>query len=163
GAAERAVGGGDRDHDEPGGPGHPAAGGADSAAGGADRPVHAARVGGAAGGGVRVPDGRGGGGRRGAGGVAGRAGGPRAEHVLAQYQSGAQTRRVEELNAAAPGPFVELHPRLADRLGVAEGELLAVTSRRGRAVAPARVTGTIRPDTVFMPFHWGGAGRANSL
>ncbi len=83
--------------------------------------------------------------------------------VLAQYQSGAQTRRVDELNKAAPGPFVELHPRLAERLGVAEGELLAVTSRRGQAVAPARLTGTIRPDTVFMPFHWGGAGRANSL
>ncbi|MEV7679893.1 molybdopterin oxidoreductase family protein [Streptomyces sp. NPDC088341] len=83
--------------------------------------------------------------------------------VVSQYQSGAQTRRVPELNRAAPGPFVELHPRLAHRLGVAEGELLAVTSRRGRAVAPARVTESIRPDTVFMPFHWGGAGRANSL
>ncbi|WTW96717.1 molybdopterin oxidoreductase family protein [Streptomycetaceae bacterium NBC_01309] len=83
--------------------------------------------------------------------------------VLAQYQSGAQTRRVAELNRAAPGPFVELHPRLADRLGVADGDLLAVTSRRGRAEAPARVTAAIRPDTVFMPFHWAGAGRANSL
>ncbi|MET9296143.1 molybdopterin oxidoreductase family protein [Streptomyces sp. NPDC003077] len=83
--------------------------------------------------------------------------------VLAQYQSGAQTRRVPELNAAAPGPFVELHPRLARRLAVAEGDPLAVTSRRGRAVAPARITDTIRPDTVFMPFHWPGEGRANTL
>ncbi|MFJ8772184.1 molybdopterin oxidoreductase family protein [Streptomyces microflavus] len=83
--------------------------------------------------------------------------------VVAQYQSGAQTRRVAELNAAAPGPFVELHPRLAERIGVAEGELVAVTSRRGRAVAPARITGAIRADTVFMPFHWPGEGRANTL
>ncbi|MFF9894601.1 molybdopterin oxidoreductase family protein [Streptomyces longispororuber] len=83
--------------------------------------------------------------------------------VLAQYQSGAQTRRVAELNAAAPGPFVELHPRLAARLGVADGERVAVVSRRGRAVAPARVTSGIRPDTVFMPFHWPGEGRANTL
>lgn len=83
--------------------------------------------------------------------------------VVAQYQSGAQTRRVEELNAAAPGPFVELHPRLAERLGAAEGEPLAVVSRRGRAVAPARITTAIRPDTVFMPFHWPGEGRANTL
>ncbi|MYW65548.1 molybdopterin-dependent oxidoreductase [Streptomyces sp. SID8379] len=83
--------------------------------------------------------------------------------VVAQYQSGAQTRRVDELNKAAPGPFVQLHPRLAARLGVVEGDEVAVVSRRGRAVAPARVTGTIRPDTVFMPFHWPGAGRANSL
>ncbi|MFF4560542.1 molybdopterin oxidoreductase family protein [Streptomyces sp. NPDC001435] len=83
--------------------------------------------------------------------------------VVSQYQSGAQTRRVDELNAAAPGPFVELHPRLAARLGAADGDPLAVVSRRGRAVAPARVTTTIRPDTVFMPFHWPGEGRANTL
>ncbi|WP_189299048.1 molybdopterin oxidoreductase family protein [Streptomyces albospinus] len=83
--------------------------------------------------------------------------------VLAQYQSGAQTRRVAELNAAEPGPYVQLHPQLADRLGVADGEPVAVVSRRGRAVAPARVSGAIRPDTVFMPFHWAGEGRANSL
>ncbi|MBB0245310.1 molybdopterin-dependent oxidoreductase [Streptomyces alkaliphilus] len=83
--------------------------------------------------------------------------------VQAQYQSGAQTRRVAELNAAAPGPFVQVHPRLAERLGVTEGEPLAVTSRRGRAVAPTRITPDIRPDTVFMPFHWPGAGRANTL
>ncbi|MFF9210366.1 MULTISPECIES: molybdopterin oxidoreductase family protein [unclassified Streptomyces] len=83
--------------------------------------------------------------------------------VVAQYQSGAQTRRVDELNTAAPGPFVELHPRLAARLGAAEGDPVAVVSRRGRAVAPARLTTAIRPDTVFMPFHWPGAGRANTL
>ncbi|MEV5352462.1 molybdopterin oxidoreductase family protein [Streptomyces sp. NPDC052693] len=83
--------------------------------------------------------------------------------VVAQYQSGAQTRRVAELNAAAPGPFVEIHPRLAARLGAAEGDPVAVVSRRGRAVAPARITTAIRPDTVFMPFHWPGEGRANSL
>ncbi|MGW0916241.1 molybdopterin oxidoreductase family protein [Streptomyces sp. NPDC002784] len=83
--------------------------------------------------------------------------------VVSQYQSGAQTRRVDELNAAAPGPFVELHPRLAARLGAAEGDPLAVVSRRGQAVAPARITTAIRPDTVFMPFHWPGEGRANTL
>jgi assimilatory nitrate reductase catalytic subunit len=83
--------------------------------------------------------------------------------VVSQYQSGAQTRRVDELNAAAPGPFVELHPRLAARLGASEGDPLAVVSRRGRAVAPARITTGIRPDTVFMPFHWPGEGRANTL
>ncbi|MGP3926966.1 molybdopterin oxidoreductase family protein [Streptomyces sp. 8N616] len=83
--------------------------------------------------------------------------------VVSQYQSGAQTRRVDELNAAAPGPFVQLHPQLAERMGVAEGDPVAVVSRRGRAVAPAQITRDIRPDTVFMPFHWPGEGRANTL
>ncbi|MFE9372149.1 molybdopterin oxidoreductase family protein [Streptomyces sp. NPDC006711] len=83
--------------------------------------------------------------------------------VLAQYQSGAQTRRVPELDAAAPGAFVELHPLLAGRIGVADGDAVTVTSRRGHATAPARVTAAIRSDTVFMPFHWPGEGRANNL
>ncbi|MET8813591.1 molybdopterin oxidoreductase family protein [Streptomyces sp. NPDC004549] len=83
--------------------------------------------------------------------------------VVSQYQSGAQTRRVPELTASAPGPYVELHPDLATWLGVRDGDLLTVTSRRGTVTAPARVTSAIRSDTVFMPFHWPGEGRANLL
>ncbi|MGC4997077.1 molybdopterin oxidoreductase family protein [Streptomyces sp. DT195] len=83
--------------------------------------------------------------------------------TVTHYQSGAQTRRVPELAAAAPGPYVELHPDLATGLGVRDGDPLTVTSRRGTVTAPARVTPAIRPDTVFMPFHWPGPGRANLL
>ncbi|WP_422743783.1 molybdopterin oxidoreductase family protein [Micromonospora sp. WMMD754] len=83
--------------------------------------------------------------------------------VLAQYQSGTQTRRVAALRRAAPGGFVELHPDLAARLGVADGTPVRVVSRRGELRAPARLTPTIRPDTVFAPFHWPGAARANSV
>jgi assimilatory nitrate reductase catalytic subunit len=83
--------------------------------------------------------------------------------VLAHYQSGAQTRRVAALNRASAEPFVELHPQLARRLSVDDGDDVAVTSPRGTAVARARITTTIRPDTVFMPFHWPGAGMANAV
>ncbi|WP_194906057.1 molybdopterin oxidoreductase family protein [Catenulispora rubra] len=83
--------------------------------------------------------------------------------VLAQYQSGAQTRRVRALNKAEPGPFVQLHPDLAAALAVGEGDPVRVTSRRGTAVAAARISDVIRPDTVFMPFHWSGPGKANAL
>jgi len=83
--------------------------------------------------------------------------------VLAQYQSGAQTRRIDALRDAAPRAFVELHPDLAGRLGVTDGDEVRVTSRRGEMRAPARLTETIRPDTVFAPFHWGGAARINSV
>jgi assimilatory nitrate reductase catalytic subunit len=77
--------------------------------------------------------------------------------LLAQYQSGAQTRRVAALNRSAGEPFVELHPHLAGRIGCEDGDLLAVTSARGTATAPARISRGIRPDTVFMPFHWEGS------
>jgi len=83
--------------------------------------------------------------------------------VLAHYQSGAQTRRVRALVDAVPEAFVELHPDLAGWLGVDDGTTVRVTSRRGSAVAKVRVCGTIRRDTVFMPFHWAGAARANLL
>jgi assimilatory nitrate reductase catalytic subunit len=83
--------------------------------------------------------------------------------VLAHYQSGAQTRRVAALNRVAAEPFVELHPQLARRLAVDDGDDVAVTSPRGTAVARARITTAIRPDTVFMPFHWPGDGMANAV
>jgi assimilatory nitrate reductase catalytic subunit len=76
--------------------------------------------------------------------------------VMGQYQSGTQTRRVRELNEAAPGPFVEMHPAPAARLGIADGDPVRLTTRRGAVVAPARLTPTIRQDTLFVPFHWAG-------
>jgi assimilatory nitrate reductase catalytic subunit len=77
--------------------------------------------------------------------------------VLAQYQSGAQTRRVRALDDT--GPFVELHPMLATRLEVDDGDPVGVRTRRGSMQVPARVTDTIRPDTVFVPFHWVGVNQ----
>ncbi len=81
--------------------------------------------------------------------------------VLQHYQSGAQTRRVRELVAAEPTGHVQLHPHLAARLGVEEGDRVRVTSSRGSAVAPARISTRIRPDTVFMPFHFPGEESVN--
>jgi assimilatory nitrate reductase catalytic subunit len=81
--------------------------------------------------------------------------------LLEHYQSGAQTRRIPELVRAAGEGFVAVHPRLAASLGLEDGDLVEVTSRRGTAVAPARLSTDLRPDTVFMPFHFGGAASAN--
>ncbi|WP_062132974.1 molybdopterin oxidoreductase family protein [Demequina aestuarii] len=83
--------------------------------------------------------------------------------VLQHYQSGAQTRRVPELSAAQPEPFVEVHPLLAERIGLTEGEDAVLTTARGTATVSVRLTESVRPDTVFMAFHWAGAGSANRL
>lgn len=79
--------------------------------------------------------------------------------VLAHYQSGAQTRRIAPLVRAAPEPYVELHPDLAEQLDIGPGDVVRVSSRRGEAKAVARISDAIRRDTVFMPFHWEGANR----
>jgi assimilatory nitrate reductase catalytic subunit len=81
--------------------------------------------------------------------------------VLAHYQSGAQTRLVPELVAAVPDVFVEVHPDTARRAGLADGDLAAVASRRGEVRARVRCVPSLRPDLVFLPFHFPGAGRAN--
>ena len=83
--------------------------------------------------------------------------------VLQHYQSGAQTRRIRALAAAQPEAFVEVHPDLAELHDLQEGDRVRVISRRGCAEGLVRITESIRRDTVFMPFHWGGAGSANRV
>jgi assimilatory nitrate reductase catalytic subunit len=83
--------------------------------------------------------------------------------VLVHYQSGAQTRRVAELAGIAPEAFVEVHPDTAARAGLADGQWARVVSRRGTALARVRCGAGLRPDTVFLPFHFGGEQTANRL
>ena len=79
------------------------------------------------------------------------------------YNSGAQTRRVAPLRDVRPVPRLQIHPRLAAQLGVADGGDLLVQSRRGEVIFSVAVSPDIRPDTVFAPFHWGGKSAANTL
>jgi assimilatory nitrate reductase catalytic subunit len=83
--------------------------------------------------------------------------------VMTHYQSGTQTRRVARLANAVPDAFVEIHPSMALNHGIAQGNAVRLTSRRGTAVMKAQLTSTIRMDTVFVPFHFAGDGRANLL
>lgn len=83
--------------------------------------------------------------------------------VLQQYQSGAQTRRIAALNDVEPEAYLELHPLTARRLGIAPGQPVTVTSRRGACVATARLSTAIRLDTVFMPFHYAELGAVNRV
>jgi ferredoxin-nitrate reductase len=65
-----------------------------------------------------------------------------------------KTGRAPQLAAAAPDAWVELSPRDAERLGIREGDVVRVESRRGRLEARTRVNG-IRDGVVFAPFHYG--------
>ncbi|HSI27366.1 MAG TPA: molybdopterin oxidoreductase family protein [Aeromicrobium sp.] len=83
--------------------------------------------------------------------------------VLEHYQSGAQTRRVAKLNNAQSRAYVEIHPVLAQRIGVEGLDDIVITSSRGTMRAPARVSKDIRPDTVFVPFHFADEGMVNAV
>ena len=83
--------------------------------------------------------------------------------VLAQYQSGTQTRRIADLNAIEPEPFVEVHLETARGLQIRDGDMVVLTTQRGRIIVKARLSRDIRFDTLFVPFHWAAAGSANSL
>ncbi|WP_091511857.1 molybdopterin oxidoreductase family protein [Amycolatopsis sacchari] len=83
--------------------------------------------------------------------------------VLQHYQSGAQTRLVSELNDVVPEAYVEVHPDTAARCGLSEGEWARLASRRGEMTARVRCVSSMRPDVVFLPFHFAGAQRANLL
>jgi assimilatory nitrate reductase catalytic subunit len=83
--------------------------------------------------------------------------------VVSQYLSGTQTRRIGALVDQIPDPFCEMHPLLAKKLGCNDGEIVRVVTRRGAVVVPLLVTKTIRPDTVFIPYHWPGRKSANQL
>ena len=83
--------------------------------------------------------------------------------VVSQFLSGTQTRRIGPLIDQYPEPLVEIHPQLAQKLGIANGDLTTVESRRGDITLPAMVVTTIRPDTVFVPYHWPGRKSINQL
>ncbi|GHO71030.1 molybdopterin oxidoreductase [Ktedonobacter sp. SOSP1-52] len=83
--------------------------------------------------------------------------------VLAQYQSGTQTRRVARLRELAPAPFVEIHPTTARHYGLVQGARARLTTRRGSICGTVKITSDIREDTLFVPFHWGGKDAVNRL
>jgi ferredoxin-nitrate reductase len=72
-----------------------------------------------------------------------------------QWHTMTKTGKVNKLNQHSPQAFLEMHPEDACGLGIAGGEIVVVTSRRGDVRVPARLTETIKRGVVFLPMHWG--------
>ncbi|HVK05620.1 MAG TPA: molybdopterin oxidoreductase family protein [Armatimonadaceae bacterium] len=83
--------------------------------------------------------------------------------VVSHFLSGTQTRRIGPLVDQYPEPRIEIHPRLAEQLGITDGDWMTAKSRRGEVTLRAMVVRTIRPDTVFVPYHWAGRKSINRL
>jgi len=74
--------------------------------------------------------------------------------ILEHYHTGSMTRRTRVLNTMFPGGAIDIHPDDAVKLGVGEGGILSVASKRGRIEVPAHITEKVSPGLVFMAFHW---------
>lgn len=83
--------------------------------------------------------------------------------VVSQFLSGTQTRRIGPLVKQYPEPRIEMHPRLAAKLGIVDGDWTICETKRSEITLRAMVVTTIRPDTIFIPYHWAGAKSANRL
>ena len=83
--------------------------------------------------------------------------------VVSMFLSGNQTRRIGPLVDQYPEPLVELHPTLAAQHGIASGDWVTVESRRGSTTIRCQVVTTIRPDTIFIPYHWGDDKSVNRV
>ncbi|MGA7934659.1 MAG: nitrate reductase [Kovacikia sp.] len=75
--------------------------------------------------------------------------------LYGHWHTQTRTGRIEKIRQMYSGPFLEIHPRDAESLGIEDGEMMEVRSRRGFARLSARVTTAIAPGTVFVPMHWG--------
>jgi assimilatory nitrate reductase catalytic subunit len=83
--------------------------------------------------------------------------------VVSHFLSGTQTRRIGPLVQHSPAPFIQLHPQLAGGLGLTEGDWATAETRRGSITLQVNVSKTIRPDTIFIPYHWPAEQSANQL
>ncbi len=82
--------------------------------------------------------------------------------VLYHYHTGTMTRKSKGLNERSPECFVEMAGSDAKNLGLSDGTLATVTSRRGNIKARVKVSRRMHKGTVFIPFHFAEAA-ANRL
>ncbi len=76
------------------------------------------------------------------------------ERSLYHYHTGTMTRRVGGLNVLRKEELVEMNARDAKALGIADGDIVRVKSRRGEVTARARVTQDSAPGEISMTFHF---------
>nr|WP_253665701.1 molybdopterin dinucleotide binding domain-containing protein [Thermus scotoductus] len=76
--------------------------------------------------------------------------------MLYRWHGGTLSRN-SQLKEAYPELKVEVNPKDAQRLGIGDGEIIQVVSRRGRIRARAWVTDRTPEGVVYAPFHFAEA------
>ena len=73
--------------------------------------------------------------------------------VLEHFHTGTMTRKTEGLNNLA-GPMVMISVEDAERMNIANSEVVKIATRRGEIEAPAFVTKRISTGVIYIPFHY---------
>ena len=76
------------------------------------------------------------------------------ERSLYHYHTGTMTRKSDGLNVLRKEELVEMNQTDAEALGIADGEIVRVVSRRGKVTARAEVTAVSAPGIISMTFHF---------
>jgi ferredoxin-nitrate reductase len=76
---------------------------------------------------------------------------------LGHWHTMTRTVHVERARKQHPGPVLEVHPSDAQPLGLVDGSIAVVCSRRGSVRVPVQLSEAIRPGVVFLPMHWGAS------
>lgn len=74
--------------------------------------------------------------------------------ILHHFHTGSMSRRSEALNAYVNEGYIEIHPDDLTKLGLSDGDLIKVITRRGSIVTSARATSRVAVGSVFAPFHF---------
>jgi len=82
--------------------------------------------------------------------------------ILEHFHTGTMTRNSKILDEIVPEGFIEINPNDAENYNITDGEIISVSSRRGSIRIKARVTKKVKPNVVFIPFHFYEAA-ANKL
>jgi len=83
--------------------------------------------------------------------------------VMSHYLTGVQTRRSPALAARNIESHMEIHPATAMNYQIADQSLVKIESPRGSIIVRSQYSETIRPDTLFVPFHWADSQNVNDL
>ncbi|MFN5503275.1 MAG: molybdopterin oxidoreductase family protein [Pseudanabaena sp.] len=75
--------------------------------------------------------------------------------LYGHWHTQTRTGRIDKIRQMHPNPFIEIHPKDANKLGINNGDLIEVRSRRGSSKFPALVTEAIARGVLFVPMHWG--------
>jgi len=75
--------------------------------------------------------------------------------MFAHFHTGTMTRISPHLDVEQKSGYVDINPVDAKALGAENGDIILLTSRRGEMEAPARITDSVDPGTVFLPIHFG--------